>query len=353
MTLTLKVSLLPFVCALGVAAILMIMPFFVFAQTPELPDACPGLIDDYNVIEGTDGDDDLEGTDEPDFILGLDGDDTIDGKGGVDCIVAGGGFDTIIKPSGDIFFVGEAVASDDSEDEEDEEDEPEAPEGVFRAACTTFGNVVPTGRQLTFAAGHFGGEGDVTYKWFGDVSGEGQFQHPTFAMAGAKLVTVAAYDSEGNIATAGCPVIADAGISTPVYANLQTYTPVMGGVGGAPGDGGVAGPGTPGVEQPTDGTEDEEGDAEEDEEEEDDDNGLGSILTPDGGTNAGRIVLWILIALIIVSLGVLFWQRYYQDEGDAVERKKEKKEVGKDTNKKEEVKRDEDKSDQVIIPPAR
>src|SRR3989344_7820307 len=64
--------------------------------------------------------------------------------------------------------------------------------GVFRTACVTYGNVVPVGGQLTFAAGHFGGQGEVTYRWFGAIEGDGEFMRPTFTSPGPKLITVMA-----------------------------------------------------------------------------------------------------------------------------------------------------------------
>ena len=235
---------------------------------------------------------------------------------------------------------------------------------VFRTACVTYGNVVPVGKQLTFAAGHFGGEGEVTYRWFGAVEGEGEFMRPTFMTPGPKLITVMATDEEGRTATAGCPVIAKTGITAARYENLQ------GGIGGAPvypapGAGleqpevTPQAPPLPGTETP-DITEDEDEettpattDSEDETEEED-------------GVNIGRIILWILIALIIISLAVLFWQRYREDgtgSGNAGTPKKEEK--AKTEGRREETKEQPPTSayreveehkggdETIIIPPTR
>lgn len=232
----------------------------------------------------------------------------------------------------------------------------------FSTACVSFGNVVPTGKQITFAAGQFGGEGDVTYRWLGAVEGEGQFQRPVFATPGPKLITVVATDEDGRIATAGCPVIASATITSPIFANLATY-PVTGGTGGAPGDGGA--PVTPpstggvGVNVPSDG---DGADVDEDEDDGDLTDDEVVDLAGQDGSNAGRIVLWVLIVLIIISLGVLFWQRYYENGEDSGTEKKENKEkkdrsppqeTKKDTNKEDKGSPQDDGGGQVIIPPAR
>lgn len=49
----------------------------------------------YNVIDGTNGDDDLDGTNGDDLIRGLKGNDDIDGKDGNDCLIGGKGNDDI------------------------------------------------------------------------------------------------------------------------------------------------------------------------------------------------------------------------------------------------------------------
>lgn len=68
---------------------------------------CP---EGYNVIEGTDGDDNLRGTSGNDCILGYDGNDTIRGRGGDDYLVGGRGEDVIYGNSGDDFIYGESQA---------------------------------------------------------------------------------------------------------------------------------------------------------------------------------------------------------------------------------------------------
>jgi len=347
---TQTISLTPLICALGVVAVLAMMPFFVSAASPtELPAACPGTLSDYNVIEGTSGDDELIGTDEPDYILGYEGDDVIDGAGGTDCIVAGPGLDEIRHPTGDIYFLGEAPENtDEPSSQTDDDSDEDATPARLSTACVTIGNVVPVGKKLTFAAGHYGGEGEVTYRWFGAISGEGQFQFPTFTTPGPKLITVVATDEQGRVATAGCPVLAQTGISVPTYTPSQP-----GGVGGAPSE-----PGTGGTQQPPalSGTGTPSSDTDEGAKAPEDlVDGEAVDITSQAGSNTGRIVLWVLIVLIIISLGVLFWQRYYQDgeDGTVEEEKRQKKtETKKDTDKKDMGGSQGNNDGSVIIPPA-
>jgi len=56
---------------------------------------CGNTYSDYNIIEGTQGDDVIEGTDDDDLIFGLAGNDIISGGEGNDCIFGGFGDDTI------------------------------------------------------------------------------------------------------------------------------------------------------------------------------------------------------------------------------------------------------------------
>ncbi|MBA4718063.1 MAG: hypothetical protein HRO68_02760 [Nitrosopumilus sp.] len=56
---------------------------------------CGNTYSDYNLIEGTQGDDVIQGTDGDDLIFGLAGDDVISGGGGNDCIFGGYGDDII------------------------------------------------------------------------------------------------------------------------------------------------------------------------------------------------------------------------------------------------------------------
>jgi len=72
-----------------------------------LPAQCPGVIGNYNVIQGTAGDETLRGTAGNDFIFGDGGNDTIIGGGGNDCISADSGTDNITTGSGDdVILVG-------------------------------------------------------------------------------------------------------------------------------------------------------------------------------------------------------------------------------------------------------
>jgi len=56
---------------------------------------CGNTYSDYNLIEGTQGDDVIQGTDGDDLIFGLAGNDIISGGNGNDCIFGGFGDDTI------------------------------------------------------------------------------------------------------------------------------------------------------------------------------------------------------------------------------------------------------------------
>lgn len=62
--------------------------------------ACGLSKSDYNVIQGTSGDDVLIGTESQDLIFGMDGNDLIDGKSGNDCIFGGNGDDVIFAGDG-------------------------------------------------------------------------------------------------------------------------------------------------------------------------------------------------------------------------------------------------------------
>lgn len=63
--------------------------------SPYVPNECPGSLADYNLIVGTEGNDNLTGTNSPDLIFGLGGNDTIAGGNGADCLVGGDGNDVI------------------------------------------------------------------------------------------------------------------------------------------------------------------------------------------------------------------------------------------------------------------
>ena len=62
---------------------------------------CGNFYSDYNLIEGTQGDDVIQGTDGDDLIFGLAGNDIIFGGKGNDCIFGGFGDDTIFGGDGD------------------------------------------------------------------------------------------------------------------------------------------------------------------------------------------------------------------------------------------------------------
>ncbi len=62
---------------------------------------CGNSYSDYNLIEGTQGDDVIQGTDGDDLIFGLAGNDLISGGGGNDCIFGGFGDDIISGNDGD------------------------------------------------------------------------------------------------------------------------------------------------------------------------------------------------------------------------------------------------------------
>jgi len=62
---------------------------------------CGNIYSDYNIIEGTQGDDVIQGTDGDDLIFGLAGNDVISGGQGNDCIFGGYGDDIISGDDGD------------------------------------------------------------------------------------------------------------------------------------------------------------------------------------------------------------------------------------------------------------
>jgi Ca2+-binding RTX toxin-like protein len=62
---------------------------------------CGNTYSDYNIIEGTQGDDVIQGTDGDDLIFGLAGNDIISGSKGNDCIFGGYGDDIISGGDGD------------------------------------------------------------------------------------------------------------------------------------------------------------------------------------------------------------------------------------------------------------
>lgn len=62
--------------------------------------ACGQSHSNFNLIQGTSGDDVLMGTEESDLIFGLSGNDLIDGKSGDDCIFGGEGDDVVFGSDG-------------------------------------------------------------------------------------------------------------------------------------------------------------------------------------------------------------------------------------------------------------
>lgn len=71
-----------------------------------LPQQCPGDIASYNIIQGTNGNNNLNGTPGRDLILGYGGNDKISGGANDDCLVGGPGNDLVIGGSGDDVLIG-------------------------------------------------------------------------------------------------------------------------------------------------------------------------------------------------------------------------------------------------------
>ena len=80
--------------------------------SPYLPAECPGVLEDYTLIVGTEGDDVLSGGNGDDLIFGLGGNDTIDGGNGKDCLVGGDGDDVLRGGNGKDVLIGGAGADD-------------------------------------------------------------------------------------------------------------------------------------------------------------------------------------------------------------------------------------------------
>ena len=74
----------------------------------DVPAECNQTPGFYNVIEGTDGSDNLQGTSGPDLILAMGGSDKVTGNSGADCIVGGDGSDKLIGNNGDDVILGGA-----------------------------------------------------------------------------------------------------------------------------------------------------------------------------------------------------------------------------------------------------
>jgi len=89
--------------------------------TVDIPEQCNQTADFYNVIEGTDGSDNITGTNGPDLILAMGGSDKVTGNSGADCIVGGEGSDKLIGNNGDDVILGGA-GSDSIEGNNGEDD---------------------------------------------------------------------------------------------------------------------------------------------------------------------------------------------------------------------------------------
>lgn len=76
-----------------------------FEHPHTLPVECAGNINDYNIIQGTNGNDNLNGSSGKDLIFAYGGDDKVDASNGDDCIVAGPGDDKLDGSNGnDVVF---------------------------------------------------------------------------------------------------------------------------------------------------------------------------------------------------------------------------------------------------------
>ena len=78
-----------------------------YEHPPTLPSQCFGNINDYNIIQGTSGNDNLNGGSGRDLIFGYAGKDKLTGGSGDDCLFGGSGDDRLIAGSGDDVLVGE------------------------------------------------------------------------------------------------------------------------------------------------------------------------------------------------------------------------------------------------------
>lgn len=72
---------------------------------PTLPSECSGVIGNYNIIQGTSGNDNLNGTVNKDLIFAYGGNDKLTGGSGDDCLIGGEGDDRLKGGSGnDVLF---------------------------------------------------------------------------------------------------------------------------------------------------------------------------------------------------------------------------------------------------------
>ena len=78
-----------------------------YEHPPTLPQQCSGNIGNYNVIQGTNGNDNLNGGSGRDLIFAYDGDDKLTGGSGIDCLVGGPGDDKLIGGSGSDVLIGD------------------------------------------------------------------------------------------------------------------------------------------------------------------------------------------------------------------------------------------------------
>ncbi len=74
----------------------------------------------------------------------------------------------------------------------------------FVASCIANPGKVATGQSAVFAGGQSGGTGTVTYRWNGDVYGNGQMQNVAFGSVGTKTARLTATDALGKTAVATC-----------------------------------------------------------------------------------------------------------------------------------------------------
>lgn len=77
-----------------------------YEHPPTLPQQCSGSVGDYNIIQGTNGNDNLNGGAGRDLIFAYGGNDKLTGGSGDDCLVGGLGDDKLIGGSGKDVLIG-------------------------------------------------------------------------------------------------------------------------------------------------------------------------------------------------------------------------------------------------------
>ncbi|MBI2021675.1 CSLREA domain-containing protein [Candidatus Daviesbacteria bacterium] len=77
-----------------------------YEHPPTLPAQCSGNIGNYNIIQGTNGNDNLNGSSGRDLIFGYGGDDKLTGGANDDCLIGGPGKDKMFGGSGSDTLVG-------------------------------------------------------------------------------------------------------------------------------------------------------------------------------------------------------------------------------------------------------